>query len=122
MRKAASNTTPTYEVTTNQTYAGKQETIEVCWLPSLPLTQKHKAPPVEGLGILYSEELDEVLQVFETGNLQRDIKKFSMTQTTALNIDPDCRLHWLEISNAGDRERIRRALQSKVRSTIMRIV
>ncbi len=78
---------------------GTGEQIEVCWLPSLPLTKKHKAPPIGGLGILYSEELEKVLHVFETDNLQEGIHKSSRDQAAALNVDPGCRLHWLEISN-----------------------
>jgi len=32
------------------------------------------------LGILYSEELDQVLQVFETSNLKEAVSKFSREQ------------------------------------------
>lgn len=77
--------------------------IEVSWLPSLPLTRKYKAPPICGLGVLYSEELDRILQVFETDNLKNDIKRFSRAQAAALNIDPNCRVHWLEVFDRKNR-------------------
>jgi len=54
--------------------------IKVYLLPSLPLTKKNRAPAISGLGILYSEELDQVLQVFETSNLKEAVSKFSREQ------------------------------------------
>lgn len=88
---------PTGNIVYSQSTAANA--VEVCWLPSLPLTKKQKAPPVCGIGILYSEELDQILQVFETDNLKESVKGFSRDQAAAFNIDPNCRLHWLEISN-----------------------
>ena len=81
--------------------------LEVCWLPSLPLTRKHKAPPVSGIGVLYSEELDRILQVFDTDNLKESVKGFSRDQAAAFNIDPNCRLHWVETSDAGQQTQFR---------------
>ena len=77
--------------------------IKVYLLPSLPLTKKNRAPAISGLGILYSEELDQVLQVFETSNLKEAVSKFSREQAAAFNIDPNCRLHWMETVNAAQR-------------------
>ncbi len=118
MYKAARNTQPLYDASNSHAFGIEDENIEVCWLPSLPLTHKHKAPPIKGLGILYSEELEEVLQVFETSNLCEDIKKFSYGQAIALNIDPACRLHWLEISNPERTYSLKHSLQARVRSRV----
>lgn len=89
---------------TSVTHAAEASHIEVSWLPSLPLTKKHKAPPVGGIGILYSEELEQILQVFETDNLKEGVKGFSRDQAAAFNIDPNCRLYWLEISHPRQRK------------------
>ncbi len=92
------------------------DTPEVCWLPSLPLTKKHKAPPISGLGILYSEELEKVLHVFETDNLKEGINKISRNQAAALNIDPTCRLHWMEITNPARRAYSRLKLLTQIQT------
>lgn len=89
---------------------GSPATIKVCWLPSLQLTKKHMAPPVTGIGILYSEELDVILQVFKTDNLRNSLKGFSRDQAAALNIDPTCRVHWLEMPPGRQRNDIAASL------------
>lgn len=89
--------------------------IDVYLLPSLPLTNKHKAPAISGIGIIYSEELDRVLQVFQTDNLREEIKGFSRDQAAALNVDPGCRLHWLELSNPVNRAEAMLRLLSQIR-------
>lgn len=96
--------------------AGIEDKLEVCWLPSLPLIKKHKAPPISGLGILYSEELDRVLHVFETENLKESINKFSRDQAAALNIDPGCRLHWMETANPIQRAYAKLKLLAKIQT------
>ncbi len=88
--------------------------IKVSWLPSLQLTKKHTAPSIAGIGILYSEDLDVVLQVFKTDNLCDSLKGFSRDQAAALNIDPACRVHWLEIASGHRRNDIAAALVSKM--------
>lgn len=90
--------------------------FEVCWLPSVPLTKKYKVPPISGLGILYSEELDRVLHVFETDNLKDGINNRSRDQAAALNIDPGCRLHWMEITNPTRRAYSRLKLLTQIKT------
>ena len=92
------------------------EPLEVCWLPSLPLTKKHKAPQISGLGIFYSEELEKVLHVFETDNLKEGINTNSRDQAAALNIDPTCRLHWMEIANPARRAYSRLKLLTQIKA------
>jgi len=70
------------------------------WLPSVPLTKKHKVPTISGYGILYSEELEKALHVFQTRNLAKDICENWQDQARALASDPNCRLYWLEIPEA----------------------
>lgn len=41
----------------------------MAWLPSMPLIHKWRAPVIAGIGILYSEESDQVVDAFETANL-----------------------------------------------------
>lgn len=107
--------THTSAVETTHT-ATPSDTIEVCWLPSVPLTQKHKAPPISGLGILYSEAMESVLQVFETDNLSEGITGFSQDQAAALSIDPACRLCWIEITNPAHRSIIKMTLMTQISS------
>lgn len=90
--------------------------VEISWLPSLPLTRKYKAPPICGIGVLYSEELDRILQVFETDNLKDDIKRFSRAQAAALNIDPNCRVHWMELFDRKDRATTRLKLLTQMQA------
>lgn len=94
----------------------ESEPLNVSWLPSLPLTKKHNAPPISGLGILYSEELEQVLHVFETDNLKEGINRISRNQAAALNIDPGCRLHWLEIANPARRALSRLKLLTQIQA------
>jgi len=93
-----------------------QSPVQVCWLPSLPLTQKQKAPPICGLGILYSEDLDQILQVFETDNLKQGVKGFSRDQAAALNIDPNCRVYWMEINNSQIRAQTKLELVTQMQT------
>jgi len=93
-----------------------QSPVQVCWLPSLPLTQKQKAPPICGLGILYSEDLEQILQVFETDNLKQGVKGFSRDQAAALNIDPNCRVYWMEINNSQIRAQTKLELLTQMQT------
>lgn len=72
------------------------------WLPSVPLTRKHKVPPVAGYGILYSEELEQTLHIFQTRDLLKDMRENWRDQALALATDPDCRLYWLEVEDNSE--------------------
>lgn len=71
------------------------------WLPSVPLTKKHKVPAISGYGIFYSEELEQTLHLFQTPNLAKDMRENWRDQALALATDPNCRLYWLEVSEAA---------------------
>jgi len=71
------------------------------WLPSIPLTKKHKVPSISGYGILYSEELERTLHIFQTRDLAKDLNEQWREQALALGTDPNCRLYWLETSGAA---------------------
>lgn len=80
--------------------------FDVRWLPSMPLLNKRNAPPVAGIGILYSEEQDRVFHIFETANLHSSINSCTRRQTSALARDPNCRLSWYETNEECERIRI----------------
>jgi len=69
------------------------------WLPSVPLLKKHKVPSICGYGVLYSEELEQVLHSFPTRDLAKDLNEKWREQAQALATDPNCRLYWLETSD-----------------------
>lgn len=89
------------------------DAFEVRWLPSMPLLNKRHAPPAAGVGILYSEEFDQIFHVFETDNLHRSINSCSRQQTTALALDPNCRLSWYETADAQERNQLLTLLSSR---------
>jgi len=72
--------------------------LRIEWLPSVPLVKKHKVPSICGYGILYSEELEQVLHSFPTHDLTSDLNQKWQAQARALATDPNCRLYWLETS------------------------
>jgi len=76
--------------------------LEVRWLPSMPLLNKRNTPPVAGIGILYSEELDQIFHVFETGNLNQSINSCCRQQASALAQDPSCRISWYESTDVTE--------------------
>ncbi len=89
--------------------------IEVAWLPSMPLINKRRAPAIAGIGILYSEESDQVFDAFETANLASTLRSSSRQQSVALSNDPNCRICWLEIQEGGLRKQALHTLVKKMR-------
>jgi hypothetical protein len=94
------------------------EQFQVRWLPSMPLLNKRNTPPVAGIGILYSEESDRILYVFETDNLRQSINSCSRHQATALGQDPNCRISWYEMAPGRDRKQLFNALLTKTGSNL----
>lgn len=92
--------------------------LQVRWLPSMPLLNKRNTPPVAGIGMLYSEESDRILHVFETDNLQRSINSCSRHQATALGQDPNCRISWYEMAPGTARKQLFNDLLTKVATNL----
>ncbi len=88
--------------------------IEVAWLPSMPLIYKRKAPSIAGVGVLYSEEADQIIDVFETTNLAQSLGTSMRRQSRALARDPNCRICWLEESDSSTRELLYKKLLQRV--------
>ena len=80
--------------------------IEVAWLPSMPLINKRRAPAIAGIGILYSEESDQVFDVFETTDLASSLRISSRAQSMALANDPNCRICWIECTDSESDSRL----------------
>lgn len=98
------------------------ESIEVRWLPSMPLLNKRHTPAVRGVGILYSEDLDQIFHVFETENLCHSINNCSRQQAVALARDPNCRICWYEVETGGQRNQLLQKLRSKMVSQLAIVV
>lgn len=89
--------------------------IEVAWLPSMPLINKRRAPSIAGVGILYSEDSDEIFDVFETSNLVQTLSTSTRRQSRALAQDPNCRICWLEATDKKMRKLAYKSLTAKAR-------
>jgi len=88
---------------------------DLSWLPNLPLTAKHKAPPICGVGILYSQKADAVLHVFETENLQEGINSMCQLRVSTTDLDACCQLLWMEEPNPARRTLIAHCLLARQR-------
>ena len=91
--------------------------IEVAWLPSMPLINKCRAPSIEGIGILYSEDSERVFDAFETDNLARTLRNTSRKQSVALANDPNCRVCWIEMPDTDSRLSILKKLGKRIDSS-----
>lgn len=90
--------------------------LEVRWLPSMPLLNKRSTPSVAGIGILYSEELDQIFHVFETEDLNQSINSCCRQQASALAQDPSCRICWYESTDSDERKRLLIALSESAKA------
>jgi hypothetical protein len=88
--------------------------VEVAWLPSMPLINKRRVPSIAGIGILYSEEFDQVFDVFETANLASSLRNSSRRQSMALANDPNCRICWIEFTDSDLRLELLDLLTQKI--------
>jgi hypothetical protein len=82
------------------------ENMRLETLPSLALIN---LPQVPGIGIIYSEISGVVIDLFEASNLRGEMT--ASRQQNAFNVDPECRLAWMEIELETDRKTLIKQLR-----------